>query len=237
MAQAVVAHKLSKVFGRRRALDGVSFELPEGAFLSIFGPNGAGKTTLLRTLSTLSKPTGGTAKVNGFDLKEESDRVRSSIGMISHQPMLYPDLTAFENLMFVAELYGIEGAEARVREMLSAVELDHRRFDAVRTFSRGMTQRLSIARALLNDPPLVFLDEPYAGLDPHAADIFDSLIARLREGRSFVMVSHDLRKGFEACSHALVLARGRVVSYSSRDELDFDEFSKLYRDTVGMGVA
>ena len=151
--------------------------------------------------------------------------------------MLYPDLTAMENLMFVARLYGICDPEERVRELLRAVELDHRRFDMVRTFSRGMTQRLSIARALINDPDVVFLDEPYAGLDPHAVEIFDTLLDSLREGRTFVMVSHDLQKGFEACTHALVLARGRVVAFAPKEELDFEEFKQLYRDTVGMGVA
>ena len=122
--------------------------------------------------------------------------------------MLYADLTAFENLMFAARMHGVLDAEDRVRTLLKAVELDHRRYDAVRTFSRGMTQRLSIARALLHDPSVVFLDEPYAGLDPHAVDIFDGLIARMRAGRTFVMVSHDLQKGFDAASHLLVLAKG-----------------------------
>ncbi|ACV21822.1 ABC transporter ATP-binding protein [Slackia heliotrinireducens] len=237
MTSAVSVQNLSKVFGTRKALDGVSFELPEGAFLSIFGPNGAGKTTLLRVLSTLSRATGGKAEVLGIDIKEEPDRARSAIGLISHESMLYPDLTAYENLMFIARLYGIEDPDTRVREMLRAVELDHRRFDQVRTFSRGMTQRLSIARALLNDPQVVFLDEPYAGLDPHAVDIFDTLIGQLREGRTFVMVSHDLQKGFDSCTHALMLARGRVVSYSPKQDIEFSEFRQLYLETVGMGVA
>ena len=100
-----------------------------------------------------------------------------------------------------------------------------------------MTQRLSIARALIHDPDVVFLDEPYSGLDPHAVDIFDQLIEKQREGRTFVMVSHDLRKGFDMCTHALVLARGRVVTFGAKDQLDFDEFSELYRSTVGMGVS
>ena len=139
--------------------------------------------------------------------------------------------------MFTAQLYGVVNAEERVRELLRAVELDHRRFDVVRTFSRGMTQRLSIARALIHDPDVVFLDEPYSGLDPHAVDIFDQLIEKQREGRTFVMVSHDLRKGFDMCTHALVLARGRVVTFGAKDQLDFDEFSELYRSTVGMGVS
>lgn len=237
MANAIETKKLTKVFGDRKALDKVSIEVPEGAFLSIFGPNGAGKTTLVRTLATLSRATSGTALVAGFDAKEEPDKVREHIGLISHDPMLYPDLTAMENLMFTAQLYGVVNAEERVRELLRAVELDHRRFDVVRTFSRGMTQRLSIARALMNDPDVVFLDEPYAGLDPHAVEIFDGLIEQLRDGRTFIMVSHDLQKGFDVCTHALVLARGRVVSYAPKEDIDFEQFRQLYRETVGMGVA
>lgn len=237
MANAIETKKLTKVFGDRKALDKVSVEVPEGAFLSIFGPNGAGKTTLVRTLATLSRATSGTALVAGFDAKEEPDKVREHIGLISHNPMLYPDLTAMENLMFTAQLYGVVNAEERVRELLRAVELDHRRFDVVRTFSRGMTQRLSIARALMNDPDVVFLDEPYAGLDPHAVEIFDGLIEQLRDGRTFIMVSHDLQKGFDVCTHALVLARGRVVSYAPKEDIDFEQFRQLYRETVGMGVA
>lgn len=237
MANAIETKKLTKVFGDRKALDKVSIEVPEGAFLSIFGPNGAGKTTLVRTLATLSRATSGTALVAGFDAKEEPDKVREHIGLISHNPMLYPDLTAMENLIFTAQLYGVVNAEERVRELLRAVELDHRRFDVVRTFSRGMTQRLSIARALMNDPDVVFLDEPYAGLDPHAVEIFDGLIEQLRDGRTFIMVSHDLQKGFDVCTHALVLARGRVVSYAPKEDIDFEQFRQLYRETVGMGVA
>ncbi|MDO4442568.1 MAG: ABC transporter ATP-binding protein [Slackia sp.] len=237
MTDALEIRGLTKVFGDRKALDKVTFSLPEGAFLSIFGPNGAGKTTLLRMLSTLARPTSGSIRVMGQDAKEEPDKVREHIGLISHNSMLYPDLTALENLMFAARLYGVEEPEQRVRTLLRAVELDHRRFDTVRTFSRGMTQRLSIARALINDPDVVFLDEPYAGLDPHATEIFDTLLADLRDGRTFVMVSHDLQKGFDACTHALVLARGRVVAFAPKEELDFDEFTQLYRKTVGMGVS
>ncbi|MBE6472506.1 MAG: heme ABC exporter ATP-binding protein CcmA [Coriobacteriaceae bacterium] len=237
---AVEARHLTKAFGTRKAVDDVSFALPEGAFLSIFGPNGAGKTTLLRVLSTLARPSSGEASVAGIDLKEKPDEARAAIGMISHAPMLYPDLTAEENLLFYAQLYGVEDPQARVSELLEAVGLSHRRLDPVRTFSRGMTQRVSIARALVHDPRVVFLDEPYSGLDPHAADIFDQLIESARadrEDRAFIMVSHDLAKGFSMCTHALVLARGRVVTYAPKEELDFDEFSQLYRDTVGMGVA
>ena len=226
---AIKTKKLSKVFGNRRAVNNVSIEVPQGAFLSIFGPNGAGKTTLLRVLSTLSRATSGSATLMGVDLKEDPDKARDHIGLISHNSMLYPDLTAEQNLMIYARLYGVVDPEARVLELLEAVELKHRRLDVVRTFSRGMTQRLSIARALIHDP--------YSGLDPHAVEIFDDLIDQQREGRTFVMVSHDLQKGFAMCTHALVLAKGKVVAFDEKDAFDFDEFSTLYRSTVGMGVA
>ena len=228
---------IEKRFGARRALKSVDFELPQGASLVIFGPNGAGKTTLLRILSTLDRPSKGSCEALGLSYKEQVDKVRGCIGFITHNPMLYPDLTAEENLLLYAKLYGLADPQARVMELLEAVELKHRRLDVVRTFSRGMTQRLSIARALIHDPDVVFLDEPYSGLDPHAVDIFDQLIEKQREGRTFVMVSHDLRKGFDMCTHALVLARGRVVTFGAKDQLDFDEFSELYRSTVGMGVS
>ena len=234
---AIETKKLSKVFGNRKAVDDVTISVPKGAFLSIFGPNGAGKTTLLRVLSTLSRATSGTATLMGVDLKEDPDRALDHIGLISHNSMLYPDLTAEQNLMIYARLYGVVEPEARVLDLLEAVELKHRRLDVVRTFSRGMTQRLSIARALVHDPDVVFLDEPYSGLDPHAVEIFDELIERQREGRTFVMVSHDLQKGFAMCTHALVLAKGRVVAFDEKGAFDFDEFSALYRSTVGMGVA
>ena len=234
---AIRTRKLSKVFGTRKAVDKVSIEVPQGAFLSIFGPNGAGKTTLLRMLSTLTRPTDGSASLMGIDLREDPEAVRGRIGLISHNAMLYPDLTAEQNLLLYAKLYGLADPQARVMELLEAVELKHRRLDVLCTFSRGMTQRLSIARALIHDPDVVFLDEPYSGLDPHAVDIFDQLIEKQREGRTFVMVSHDLRKGFDMCTHALVLARGRVVTFGAKDQLDFDEFSELYRSTVGMGVS
>ncbi|MEQ3362164.1 ABC transporter ATP-binding protein [Raoultibacter massiliensis] len=234
---AITTSKLSKVFGNRRAVDNVTFDLPQGAFLSIFGPNGAGKTTLLRVLSTLSRATSGSATLMGIDIKEEPDKVRDHIGLISHNSMLYMDLTAEENLLFAANLYGVENPKERVLELLDAVELKHRRLDTVRTFSRGMTQRLSIARALIHDPDVVFLDEPYSGLDPHAVEIFDGLIEQVREGRTFVMVSHDLQKGFSMCTHALVLAKGRIVAFDEKENLDFEEFSRIYRATVGMGVA
>ena len=223
---AIEARGLVKQFGARRALDGVDLALPQGAFLSIFGPNGAGKTTLLRELALLARPSRGSLRMLGIDALEEPDALRSRIGLISHKSMLYGDLTAQENLAFFASLYGVTGAPAQER-------ID----ELLRTFSRGMQQRLSIARALINDPDLVLLDEPYSGLDPHAAELFDRLLERVREGRTFVMVSHDLDKGYDLCTHALILAQGRVVVCANKDLIDREAFRELYLATVGMGVA
>ena len=234
---ALEVEGLTRIFGPRKALDGVSFELPAGAFLSIFGPNGAGKTTLLRTLTTLQNPSSGSAKVLGLDAVKDAVELRSRIGLISHNALLYPDLSAEENLLFFAEMYGIEDPAGRVRELLDSVELLHRRFDLVRTFSRGMLQRLSIARALLHRPDVLFLDEPYSGLDPHAMDILDNLIAQVRSQHTFVMVSHDLVKGLELCSHALILAKGKVVRFDEKESIDDETFAAEYRGIVGLGVA
>ena len=234
---ALEVRDLSRTFGARKALDKVTFDLPKGAFLSIFGPNGAGKTTMLKVLSTLTNPSSGTAKIFGLDVVQDAVLLREKIGFISHNPLLYPDLTAEENLEFFAELYCIDNPKERVRELLTAVELDHRRFDSVGTFSRGMTQRLSIARALLHHPDVLFLDEPYSGLDPHAMDILDALIGTVREEHTFVMISHDLQKGLELCSHALILAKGKVVLFEEREAIDPDAFAATYRATVGMGVS
>jgi len=234
---ALEVRELSRTFGARKALDKVSFDLPKGAFLSIFGPNGAGKSTLLKVLSTLTTPSKGSAKVIGLNVVEDAVKLREHIGFISHNPLLYPDLSAEENLEFFAELYCLENPKDRVRELLTAVELDHRRFDLVRTFSRGMTQRLSIARSLLHEPEIIFLDEPYSGLDPHAMDILDGLIASVRAQHTFVMVSHDLAKGLELCSHALILAKGRIVLFQEKELIDESDFAATYRSTVGLGVA
>ena len=234
---ALEVEGLTRIFGPRKALDGVSFELPTGAFLSIFGPNGAGKTTLLRTLTTLQNPSSGTARVFGLDVVKDAVELRSRIGLISHNALLYPDLSAEENLLFFAEMYGIADPADRVKELLDSVELLHRRFDLVRTFSRGMLQRLSIARALLHRPDVLFLDEPYSGLDPHAMDILDNLIAQVRTQHTFVMVSHDLVKGLELCSHALILAKGKVVRFDEKESIDDETFAAEYRGIVGLGVA
>lgn len=236
-APALRVEGLTKSFGPRKAVDRVTFSLPRGAFLTVFGPNGAGKTTLLRMIATLARPSAGAIEVMGVDAVAEPDRVRASIGLVSHNPMLYPDLTAEENLVLFGRLYGVADPRSRARELLDAVGLSTRRLDRVRTFSRGMLQRASIARALVNDPDLVLLDEPLAGLDPHAVEVFDRLIADVRAGRTFVMVSHDFEQGLSLADHVLLMARGRAAAFEELAGADASKLRVLYRDAVGKGVA
>jgi heme exporter protein A len=162
--------------------------------------------------------------------------VRRTIGFISHQPLLYLDLTAYENLRFYAEMYGVPERERRISDLLQRVELSHRRYDQVRTFSKGMLQRLAIARALLHQPRVLLLDEPYSGLDPHAVDILDGLLAEIRAEHTFVMVSHSIAKTLELSDQVLVMDSGRVV-FRQSGTIDEAHFAAVYREHVSEGVA
>jgi heme exporter protein A len=171
--------KLTKAFGSKVALRGVDLRVEAGESLVIFGPNGAGKSTLIRILSSLSRPTGGRVLIGGLDLATHADGIRRYLGVVSHAPLLYDSLTAEENLRFFAQLYGMKDPAPRIAEMLERVGLTARRNDLVRTFSRGMVQRLAIARALLHDPQVLLLDEPDTGLDPQAAEMLHGLLVQL----------------------------------------------------------
>lgn len=224
--------KLSKLFGKRRVLDNISFSLEKGGFLSLFGPNGAGKTTLIKILCTLIVPSEGEVRVSGMDPQKDSAAIRSKIGLISHSPLLYLDLSAEENLRFYGAMYGVKNLDERIDELLDQVELNHRRFDLVRTFSKGMTQRLAIARALLHKPSILFLDEPHTGLDPHAVDIFESLLDSIKEDHTFIMITHNIERGLSLCSKAMILYNGQIVFYQDKEELDIDMFKSIYRQRV-----
>ncbi len=217
---AVQVRGLTRAFGVRKALNDVSFDLPGGAFLSIFGPNGAGKTTLVKVLTTLLNPSKGSASVCGFDVVSEAVELRHRIGLISHNPLLYPDLTAEENLLFFAEMYGLEDPAARVRELLVDVELDHRRLDVTSTFSRGMLQRLGIAQALLGEPSVVILDEPASGLDPVGQRDVRNLMLELRSaGVTVLLSSHQLSEVEAVCDKVTILNRGLVAAEGDINEL------------------
>lgn len=174
--------KLTKSFGSKYALRGVDLRVMPGESLVIFGPNGAGKTTLIRILSSLSRPTSGTVHIGGLNLATHADGIRRYLGVVSHAPLLYDSLTAEENLRFFAGLYALAAPEPRITALLEQVGLATRRGDLVRTFSRGMVQRLAIARALLHDPAVLLLDEPDTGLDPQAAEMLHGLLVALSRG-------------------------------------------------------
>lgn len=232
-AAAVDVRDISKEFDRRTVLSGITFSLDPGDFLLILGPNGAGKTTLLRILATLVAPTSGDAEIAGFSLKDNPTEIRKRVGFISHSHLLYRDLTTYENLKFYGEMYGVKNLDSRIDELLDRVELNHRRFDVIRGFSRGMFQRLSIARALLHEPDILFMDEPQTGLDPHAVDILEGLIGELAGQRTFIMVTHNLERSLELGTKAIILRNGQIV-FSSEDTLVPSELKATYLKVCDM---
>jgi heme exporter protein A len=220
---------LTKTFGPVKALQGIDLTLHRGEFLTVFGPNGAGKTTLIKILSSLVKPSAGTFTIANYQAKEHGDTIRRLIGVISHHTFLYQQLTAYENLRFYGEMYAVPALESRITQLLAEMGLNHRAHDPVRTFSRGMQQRLSIARALLHDPSLLFLDEPYTGLDPHASQLLRDMLLRLHDReRSVIMTTHNLTRGLEMCDRVAIQVAGKIVYQAAKAEIDVDTFPQLY---------
>ena len=197
---------LERRYGERVALSDVSVRVEEGQTLVVFGANGAGKTTLLRILAGLLRPHGGAARVLGAELPAEAWKLRGQVGLVGHEPLLYRELTPRENLRFQARLYDVP--ESRVDGVLSAVGMAERADDPVTELSRGMVQRVAAARATLHDPPLLLLDEPWAGLDPGAAELLDPVIGRASE-KTRVVVTHDVAGGMAEADVTLALKRGR----------------------------
>jgi heme exporter protein A len=233
----IEAHNVIKIFGVRPVLRGVDLIVAPGEFVALFGPNGAGKTTLLRLLASLSRPTGGRIRIAGWELPAQAGQARGVIGVVSHQPLLYGDLSAEENLRFFARLYGLDSTQrkARIAEVLRAVGLYKRSADLVRTFSRGMQQRLAIARAILHDPPVLLLDEPYTGLDQDAAATLDDVLREVAlRGRTVLMTTHDLERGLALAGRVAILSKG-VIAYQERAQaLDAVTFARTYADVTGM---
>lgn len=224
---------MTKSFGHITALRSIDLQLSKGEFLTIFGPNGAGKTTLLKILATLTKPTAGRVKISGLNVKETPEKLRLQIGFISHNTFLYDNLTAYENLKFYGWMYGISGLTEKIRESLGEVGLLGRIQDKAGTFSRGMQQRLSIARAMLHNPSIILLDEPYSGLDQHAAQILRNLLRKLHNGnRTLIMTTHNINQGLELCDRVVVLVEGRVVFQARIQEIDKGNFEQIYFQLV-----
>lgn len=230
---AVLVRDLRKDYGSMEALRGLDLRVEPGVFLTIFGPNGAGKTTLMKVLATLTRPTEGSALVGGRDVVREAAAVRKRVGVISHNTYLYAQLTAIENLEFYAGMYRVPAGRQRALMLLKKMDLLNRMNDRVGTYSRGMQQRLSVARALLHDPELLLLDEPYTGLDQHASRVLAEVLEGLRDGnRTVIMTTHNLQEGLAGCDRAAILVEGQLVFDRGVAEIDPSGFQTTYFSCV-----
>ncbi|HLB45941.1 MAG TPA: heme ABC exporter ATP-binding protein CcmA [Anaerolineales bacterium] len=220
---------LTKNFGLKPVLRGVDLTIQPGEFLALVGPNGAGKTTLLRIVASLARPTFGRVRLNGFELPSQADAARHLLGVVSHHPLLYGDLTAEENLHFYGEMYSISNSQRRIAEVLEQVGLSKRRGDLVRTFSRGMAQRLAIGRAILHSPQIMLFDEPHTGLDQDASAMLDHILKTVAaQGRTVLMISHDLPHALALADRVAVLSRGKIAYDAPTPGLTPFEFARTY---------
>lgn len=233
---AVEVSGVSRAFGRRRAVDGVDLSLDPGDCLALFGPNGAGKTTLLRVIAGLLKPSAGSVHVGGRELRTDA-AARGQVGLISHQSMLYRALTARENVEFAARLYGVAGPRRAALRALERMRIADRADTPVRALSRGLQQRVSIARAIVHEPRVVLLDEPYTGLDAAGGAALTDMLQLLRaSGASLVLVTHNVDEGLAVASHAAVMLAGRVVRRDDCADLDARRYQAEYRALVLTGA-
>lgn len=218
---------VSKDFGRIIALRRISFNVESGEFVSILGRNGAGKTTLLNIISGISTPSEGAVQLFGTDPAATSNK--SKLAVISHEMFLYSNLTALENLEYYAKMYSVENMEEKIRSVLETVELTHRRFDLVATFSRGMMQRLTIARALLHDPSFLLLDEPFTGLDQHAIAMLTAILkGQKRQGRTILLTTHDLHIATDLSDRFVIIDKHRVVYDAGAGEMSIDDLRSKF---------
>ncbi len=223
---------LTKTYGRNKVLN--KFNLTVGnEFMTIFGSNGCGKTTLLKILSTLIKKTSGNVMINGLDIEEDGIEIRKKIGYIGHEIYLYEELTAYENLHFYSKLYNIPKSvfEKRAFELLDNFKLIHRKDDFVRIFSRGMKQRLSIARAIMHEPTILLLDEPYTGLDQSSRDVLDDFLFNSGDGKTIIMTTHNIER-LNTSKRMAILSKGNIAYDTGSDRVNLEEFKEIYN---GMG--
>lgn len=234
MPPTLEATGLTRHFGRRRAVHDVSFVLSAGEALALFGPNGAGKTTLLRLLAGLLRPTKGEAVIGGASARTRAE-ARGQVGLISHQTMLYPALTSLENVEFAARLHGVGSPRDAAMRALETIGISERAESFVKTLSRGMQQRVSIARAIVHQPTILLLDEPYTGLDAAGAAALTGMLRALRaQGATMVLVTHNIEEGLAISSHAGVMMRGELSRFHPSAGVNVAEFGNEYRRLVGV---
>ena len=221
---AVQAAGLTKRFGSLTAVDHLSFEIREGEVFGLLGPNGAGKTTTIRMLACLISPSGGSASVGGYDTSKDSLKVREIVGILTENPSLYEKLTVYENMDFFAEAYGLSDAQersSRIRELLEFFRLRDRKNEKVAKLSKGMKQKLAIARAIVHNPPILFLDEPTTGLDPESAKGIRDLIEGLsaQEKRTILLCTHRLEDAEKLCNRMMIVNKGKSVIVGTAEQL------------------
>src|SRR5438034_2320543 len=228
---ALESEDIRKTFGHFTALSSVTLSVKKGEFLALFGRNGAGKTTFLKIAATLMRPTKGELRIEGIDVRKDPEEARRRIGFLSHNTFVYRDLSALENLKFFCRLYGVDDSETRLMDLLDRVGLRRRAHDAVRSFSRGLHQRVGIARVLLHNPSLILLDEPYTGLDAHAVEMLNAVLDEAIEaGKTVILTTHDLEQGLRAATRAVIIDRGRLVfSGEARDPAVRDAYARHVR--------
>ena len=231
---ALEAEDVRKSFGHFTALGGLSLSVRRGEFLALFGRNGAGKTTFLKVAATLVRPTHGKVCVEGIDIRDEPEQARRHIGFLSHNTYLYRDLNPLENLRFFGKLYGLTDSEQRIGKLLERVGLKRRALDPVRSFSRGLHQRLGLARVMLHDPSLILLDEPYTGLDANAVQTLNQMLDEAAaSGKTIILTTHDLDQGLRSASRAVIIDRGKIVFTSDAKDPSVRE---AYEQYIRVGV-
>ena len=222
-ASVIRAMDLSRHIDDRAILHELTFDIASGSYVTLLGANGAGKSTLLHVLATLAPPTCGKLMLFDEQVRRGNPAIRANIGMIGHQPMLYRELTALENLIFFGKLYNVKNPVDRAEELLEQVALSHRGDDPAGTFSRGMVQRLAIARALMHDPKLLLADEPFSGLDMASSRMLENLLADLHaQGKTIVLVNHDIAQSLALAQRAIILRHGKIVMDSPCGELELN---------------
>lgn len=225
----ITLENVKKRYGHYEAVRGVDMEVEEGDFLIIVGENGAGKSTLLKIMAGLITPTSGRVLIDGVPLNGSNGRMREKLGVVIHQACLYPSLSAYINLHFFGRLFSVNDLHGRIEGVLRRVGLWDRKDDPVSTYSCGMKQRLAIARALIHDPSILLLDEPFSGLDPRAVDDLRALLLEFkREGRTVVMVTHNLKEGYDLSERLAIMAKGRITLLEKRSHITWKRFQKLY---------
>ena len=227
------ASQITKRFGHRMVLNGLDLNLQPGEVVTIFGPNGAGKTTLIQILSTLIKPTSGTLHIGGVDAFAETLRVRPSLGLVVHEPLAYLEFSPYENLKFFGQLYKLDGLEQRIADLLDEVQLTSYAHEPVKIFSRGMTQRFMIAKALIHDPTLLLFDEPFSGLDLAAKQFVLKRIDQERShGKGIILTTHNTELGFHAGSRFHFLLNGQIETVAEKEDIGLEALSREYEDRL-----